>query len=343
MQTLESNQNDVVLAFGEVMLRLTPTNFQRVIQAEEFDATYAGGEANVICSLSMFGHNTKLITKLPENVLGDKVIRAMNSFGVDTKDILRGKGRLGIYFLEQGFGVRNSNVIYDREYSSISMATKEEFDFDKILKGVKMIHVSGVTPALSSNLYEISIELIKSASQRGILVSYDSNYRSKLWSLEDARKFMLEVLPYVDIAFLGILDFINILEYKVSEEKNLEAKLTDLYNKLFEKYPNLKYAACTKRVVNSVNNNLLQGFFFDGKKLSSSRTHDIDILDRVGGGDAFTAGILHGILSDMDSSQVAEFATCASALKHSIKGDINMVDLAQVEVLMNCGIENINR
>ncbi len=325
------------------MLRLTPTNFQRVIQAEEFDATYAGGEANVVCSLSMFGHNTKLITKLPENVLGDKVIRAMNSFGVDTKDILRGKGRLGIYFLEQGFGVRNSNVIYDREYSSISMATKEEFDFDKILKGVKMIHVSGVTPALSSNLYEISVELIKVASQRGILVSYDSNYRSKLWSLEDARKFMLEVLPFVDIAFLGILDFINILEYKVSEEKNLEAKLNTLYNELFEKYPNLKFAACTKRTVKSVNSNSLKGFFFDGKKLASSRTHHIDILDRVGGGDAFTAGILHGILTNMDSSQIAEFATCASALKHSIKGDINMVDLEQVEVLMNCGIENINR
>ena len=325
------------------MLRLTPTNFQRVIQAEEFDATYAGGEANVICSLSMFGHNTKLITKLPDNVLGDKVIRAMNSFGVDTKDIIRGEGRLGIYFLEQGFGVRNSNVIYDRQYSSISMAKKEEFDFDKILKGVKMIHISGVTPALSSNLSDISIGLIKAAHERGILVSYDSNYRSKLWSLEEAKKFMLEVLPFVDIAFLGILDFINILEYKVAEEKNLEAKLNDLYNELFEKYPNLKFAACTKRIVKSVNNNLLQGFFFDGQKLSSSRTHDIDILDRVGGGDAFTAGILHGILTNMDSSQVSEFATCASALKHSIKGDINMVDLKQVETLMNCGIENINR
>ena len=154
---------------------------------------------------------------------------------------------------------------------------------------------------------------------------------------------MLEVLPFVDIVFLGILDFINILEYKVSEEKNLEAKLNTLYNELFEKYPNLKFAACTKRTVKSVNNNSLKGFFFDGKKLTSSRTHHIDILDRVGGGDAFTAGILHGILTNMDSSQIAEFATCASALKHSIKGDINMVDLEQVEVLMNCGIENINR
>lgn len=343
MQILESNQDSKVLAFGEVMLRLTPTNFQRVIQAEEFDATYAGGEANVVCSLSMFGHNTKLVTKLPDNVLGDKVIRAMNSFGVDTKDILRGEGRLGIYFLEQGFGVRNSNVIYDRQYSAISMARKEEFDFDKILNGVKMIHVSGVTPALSSNLYHICIDLIKAANDKGILVSYDSNYRSKLWSLEEARNFMLEILPFVDIVFLGILDFINILEYKVSEEKHLESKLNDLYNELFERYPNLKFAACTKRTVKSVNKNLLQGFFFDGKKLSSSRVHDIDILDRVGGGDAFTAGILHGILNNMDSNQIAEFATCASALKHSIRGDINMVDLDQVEVLMNSGIENINR
>lgn len=325
------------------MLRLTPTNFQRVIQAEEFEATYAGGEANVVCSLSMFGHDTKLITKLPSNVLGDKVIRAMNSFGVDTKDIVRGNGRLGIYFLEQGHGVRNSNVIYDRECSAISMATKEDFNFDEMLEGVKLIHISGVTPALSSNLYDISLELIKTANKKGILVSYDSNYRSKLWSLEEARKFMLEVLPLVDIVFLGVLDFINILEYKAHEEKNFEAKLTDLYKELFEKYQNLKYAACTKRTVNSVNNNSLQGFFFDGEKLNSSRVHTFDILDRVGGGDAFTAGILHGILNEMDYSKVAEFATCASALKHSIRGDINMVDLEQVETLMNCGIENINR
>ena len=339
----EDNRRSKVLGFGEIMLRLTPTNFQRVIQAESFEATYAGGEANVICSLSMFGHDTKMLTKLPQNVLGDKVIRAMNSFGVDTKDIVRGKGRLGIYFLEQGHGVRNSDVTYDREYSAISMASLEDFDFDKILEDVKLVHLSGVTPALSSNLYEISLELVKVAKSKGILVSYDSNYRSKLWTLEQARSFMLEVLPYVDIAFLGILDFINILEYQVSAEKNYEAKLADLYRELFEKYPNLKYAASTKRTVNSVNNNSLQGYFFDGEILHSSRIHTFDILDRVGGGDSFTAGILHGVLSEMNTSQISEFATCASALKHSIRGDINMVDLHQVHTLMDCGIENINR
>lgn len=342
MQKLEVNNGSKVLGFGEIMLRLTPTNFQRIIQAESFEAIYAGGEANVICSLGMFGHDTKMITKLPENALGDKVIRVMNSFGVDTKDIVRGKGRLGIYFLEQGHGVRNSDVTYDREYSAISMATKEDFDLDKILDNVKLIHISGVTPALSKNLYDISIDFIKAAKERGILVSYDSNYRSKLWTLEEARSFMLEVLPYVDIAFLGILDFINILEYKPKEE-DYEAKLADFYKELFEKYPNIKYAASTKRVVNSVNNNSLQGFLFDKDTLHKSRTHTFDILDRVGGGDSFTAGILHGILNNMESSQTVEFATCASALKHSIRGDINMVDLRQVETLMNCGIENINR
>ena len=294
MQKLEVNNGSKVLGFGEIMLRLTPTNFQRIIQAESFEAIYAGGEANVICSLGMFGHDTKMITKLPENALGDKVIRVMNSFGVDTKDIVRGKGRLGIYFLEQGHGVRNSDVTYDREYSAISMATKEDFDLDKILDNVKLIHISGVTPALSKNLYDLSI------------------------------------------------DFINILEYKPKEE-DYEAKLADFYKELFEKYPNIKYAASTKRVVNSVNNNSLQGFLFDKDTLHKSRTHTFDILDRVGGGDSFTAGILHGILNNMESSQTVEFATCASALKHSIRGDINMVDLKQVETLMNCGVENINR
>src|SRR5699024_5300947 len=154
---------------------------------------------------------------------------------------------------------------------------------------------------------------------------------------------MLEVLPYVNIAVLGILDFINILEYRPKEEKNYEAKLADFYKELFEKYPNIKYAASTKRVVNSVNNNSLQGFLFNNDILHTSRIHTFDILDRVGGGDSFTAGILHGILNNMESSRIVEFATCASALKHSIRGDINMVDLKQVETLMNCGIENINR
>ena len=325
------------------MLRLTPTNFQRIIQANDFEAAYAGGEANVMCSLSMFGHDAKMMTKVPDNALGDRVIRDMNAFGLDTKNILRGEGRLGIYFLEQGNGLRNSEVIYDRKYSAISMASVEEFDLDEILKDVKMIHMSGISPALSKELYELTLNLAKEAKKRNIIVSYDSNYRAKLWRLEDAREFMLEILPYVDIAFMGILDFKNILKYEVNEELEFEECLKDLYSRLFEKYTNLKFAASTKRTVNSVNNNSLQGFLFDGTDLNKSKIHTFDILDRVGGGDSFTAGILHGLLSGMDVLQVSEFATCASVLKHSIKGDINMVDLNHVNTLMNLGVENIKR
>lgn len=325
------------------MLRLTPANFQRIIQATNFESTYAGGEANVICSLSMFGHDTKIATKLPNNALGDRVIKDMNSFGVDTKDIVRGEGRLGIYFLEQGQGLRNSEVVYDRKYSTISMANKDEFDIDKILSDVGMLHISGITPALSLELYELTINLAKEAKKRNIMVSYDSNYRSKLWSLDEARKFMLDILPFVDIAFLGILDFKNILKYDIDEEKDFEDLLTDLYTKLFSNYPNLKYSSSTNRKINSVNNNSLQGFLFDGKILNKSKIYTFDILDRVGGGDSFTAGILHGVLSNMDIEKIAGFATCASVLKHSIKGDINMVSLDHVNTLMNSGIENIKR
>lgn len=325
------------------MLRLTPENSQMIIQANKFDATYAGGEANVVCSLSMFGHDTKMLTKLPDNPLGEKVIRDMNAFGVDTKDIVKGDGRLGIYFLEQGAGLRNSEVVYDRKYSAISLAKKQEFNIEDTLKDVKVLHVSGITPALSSELFDFTLELVKAAKSKGIVVSYDSNYRAKLWSLEDAGKFMEEILPYVDIAFLGILDFKNILKYKLEKEEGFEKSLTALYSKLFEKYPNLKFAASTKRWVNSVNNNSLQGFLFNGETLEKSKKYTFDIIDRVGGGDSFTAGVIHGILSDMEYERTINFATSASVLKHSIKGDVNMVSLNHIMTLMDSGIENIKR
>ncbi len=325
------------------MLRLTPTNFNKIIQSSNFDATYAGGEANVICSLSMFNHETKMVTKLPDNSLGEKVIRDMKSFGVDTKDIVKGEGRLGIYFLEQGHGLRNSEVIYDRKYSAISMANKNEFNIDKILEDVKLVHISGITPALSKELYEFSLELVKEAKDRNILVSYDSNYRAKLWSLDEARAFMLEVLPFVDIVFLGILDFKNILKYDVNMENDIEIELKKLYKQLFENYPNLKYMSSTKRTVNSTNNNSLQGFLFNKENLVKSKVYTFDILDRVGGGDSFTAGILHGLISNMKCNDIIEFATAASVLKHSIVGDINVVDEKSINTLIKTGVGSINR
>ena len=324
------------------MLRLTPPNNQKILQSNSFEAVYSGGEANVIASLAMFGHDTKFVTKLPDNHLGQKVLSKFRGYNVDISDVVTGEGRLGIYFLEIGHGLRSTEVIYDRKYSAISMADKSEFDIDKILDGVGFVHMSGITPALSKSLREFTIDFIKACKERGILVSYDSNFRAKLWSLEEAREVLTEVMPLIDIAFLGHLDMINILQF---EDKGLEfdENLKDLYGRLFEKYPNLKYAACTKRTVNSINNNSLRGYLYDGEELIVSNEYTFDILDRVGGGDAFTAGVLHGIFKNMKHEEIIEFGICASSLKHSILGDINIVDEDTVVSLMKNGLQNIKR
>lgn len=338
---LEVN-NKKVLGFGEIMLRLSAPNNQKIIQANSFDAVYGGGEANVVASLATFGHNTKFITKLPNNALGDKVIRDLKSYNIDTSDILQGDGRLGIYFLEIGHGLRSNEVIYDRKYSAISMMNKSEFNIENILKDVKMVHLSGITPALSKELFDLTIDIAKYCKKNNIEVSFDSNYRANLWSLEEAKLFLEEILNYVDIAFLGSLDMTNILKY---EDFNLEFEdnLKRLYEKLFEKYPNIKYASCTKRSVHSINNNSLKGYLYDGKNLYVSNEYKFDILDRVGGGDAFTAGILHGILDNLSKKEIVEFGTCAGAIKHSIRGDINIVDKESIINLIEKGLQNIKR
>lgn len=335
-------ENKKVLGFGEIMLRLIPPNNQKIIQSNSFEAIYGGGEGNVIASLACFGHKTKFATKVPNNSLGDKVIRDLKGFDINTNCIVQGEGRLGIYFSEIGHGYRSTEVIYDRKYSAISMANKNEFNIEEMLDGVGMIHLSGITPALSKELYDLVIDIAKYCNQNGILVSFDSNYRAKLWSLEDAKGFLEKMLPFVDIAFLGSLDMTNILKYE-AKDLEFEECLTDLYKRLFEKYPNLKYASCTKRSVHSINNNSLRGYMFDGENLSISNEYTFDILDRVGGGDAFTAGILHGVAKKMDTKDIVEFGVCASALKHSIRGDINLVDEESVLGLINSGLQNIKR
>ena len=177
-----------VLGFGEIMLRLTPPNNQKIIQANSFEAVYSGGEANVIASLAIMGHDTKFITKLPNNYLGEKVISKFRGYNVDVNDVVIGEGRLGVYYSEIGHGLRSTEVIYDRKYSAISMAKKEEFDIKKMLKDVGLVHLSGITPALSNNLKELIIDIVKECRRQGILVSYDSNYRSKLWSIDEAKE-----------------------------------------------------------------------------------------------------------------------------------------------------------
>ena len=223
--------NKKILGFGEIMLRLTPPNNQKILQSNSFEAVYSGGEANVIASLAMFGHDTKFVTKIPNNHLGEKVLSKFRGYNVDISDVVTGEGRLGIYFSEIGHGLRSTEVIYDRKYSAISMADKSEFDIDKILENVGFVHMSGITPALSKSLREFTIDFIKACKEKEIVVSYDSNFRAKLWSLEEAREVLEEVMPLIDIAFLGHLDMINILKF---EDRGLdyEDNLKDLYNRL---------------------------------------------------------------------------------------------------------------
>lgn len=331
-----------ILGFGEIMLRLTPPNNQKIIQSDSFEAVYSGGEANVIASLAILGHDTKFITKLPDNYLGKKVISKFRSYNVNVEDIIIGEGRLGVYYSEIGHGLRSTEVIYDRKYSAISIAKKEEFNIKNMLKGVGLVHLSGITPALSSNLKELIIDSVKECKNQGILVSYDSNYRSKLWPIDKAREVLEEVLPYIDFAFLGYLDMINILKFE-DENLEFEERLKYHYENLFKKYPNLRFASCTKRTVNSINNNTLQGYLFDGNNLFKSNKYTFDILDRVGGGDAFTAGILHGVLNEMENERIVEFGTCASALKHSIIGDINIIDEDTINSFIDNGLCNVKR
>lgn len=331
-----------ILGFGEIMLRLTPPNNQKIIQSDSFEAVYSGGEANVIASLAILGHDTKFITKLPDNYLGKKVISKFRSYNVNVEDIIIGEGRLGVYYSEIGHGLRSTEVIYDRKYSAISMAKKEEFNIKNMLKGVGLVHLSGITPALSSNLKEFIIDIVKECKNQGILVSYDSNYRSKLWSIDEAREVLEEILPYIDFAFLGYLDMINILKFE-DENLEFEERLKYHYENLFKKYPNLRFASCTKRTANSINNNTLQGYLFDGNNLFKSNKYTFDILDRVGGGDAFTAGILHGVLNEMENERIVEFGTCASVLKHSIIGDINIIDEDTINSFIDNGLCNVKR
>ena len=333
-----------VTGFGEVMLRLTCPEYKRIHQCTSLDMCFGGAEFNVINSLSRFGIPSKYCTIIPNNPFGEKIQMDLRVNCVDISSVILSEGRLGQYFLEQGYGTRGSNVIYDRKYSCFSMAKEEDFNCEEILKDTSMLHISGITPALSEVLRGFTLKLVKRAKEMGITVSYDSNYRSKLWSLADASLFTKEVLKYVDIAFLGILDMKNILNYQIpSEGKQFTEVLEAGYKLLFEEFPQLKLAACTNRIVPSVNNNCLQGFIFDGEALHHSHTYKFDILDRVGGGDAFAAGILYKTIKGEDSDKTVEFATAASVLKHSVKGDINLMSEVEIEDFIKSGLQNIVR
>ena len=326
-----------IVALGEIMLRLSTENNNRFIQSSGFRADYGGGEANVAVSLANFGIESEYVTKLPNNPLSDSIFRYLKSNGVETKNIVLGGERLGTYYLEVGTSIRASSVIYDRKYSSFSTLNYDELQIENILKDCKILHLSGITPALSENCKELTIKIMKKAKEMNILISFDFNYRGKLWTLEEAAPVLTSYLPFIDICFAGVLDAKNIM--KLGDHSDLN----EYYKDITKKYPNIKYLLSTKRETHSVNENSLTGFIFKDGELISSPRYTFQIVDRVGGGDAFAAGALFGIYNNHSVKDIVDFATAASVYKHTVRGDANLVSKDEIYNIINNGISTVSR
>ena len=327
------------LTFGEIMLRLRAPGHERFFQSNMMEATFGGGEANVAVSLANFGEDAAYLTVLPKNALGDECIRELRRFGVDTKRVVRGEGRMGIYFLEAGANQLPSKVIYDRANSAIALAKPGDIDWDKAFEGVDWFHITGITPAISESAMELSLESVKEAKKRGITVSCDLNYRKNLWKYgKTASEVMRELAKYVDVAIaneedvqksLGITVDVDVESGELDREKY--RKLGD---KVLEQYPDMKLIAITLRESHSADWNGWAACLNDREHFYVSKKYEIrDIIDRVGGGDSFAGGLLYGLNHYEDKQAALEFAVAASCLKHSIIGDFNRVGVADVEKL----------
>lgn len=317
-----------ILTFGEIMLRLSTIDNARLDESTEFAAHYGGGEANVAVSLANFDHQVGFASKVPDNPLGYAVKKHLNKYGVDTSSLLFGGERLGTYYLEKGAGLRGANVIYDRACSSFSEMQELEWNSIELFEGVNILHISGITPALSAKWQNLMVQLIKKAREYDVKVSLDINYRGKLWSVDECGAFIRKIAHYIDYCSAAKLDALNF--FKISEKK--DAGLDYYYQAIAESYPNIKVFYSTKRKVFDAQHNQLQGNLYQNGKLYQSKMYDINhIVDRVGGGDAFTAGILHGLIKYDDPKKTIDFATAASILKHTVSGDCNLFTEKEVQ------------
>jgi len=328
-----------IVTFGEIMLRLMPEDGHRFLQNDRLEATFGGAEANVAVSLANFDEDVAFLTALPENAIGQAAVNTLRYFGVDTSRILRQGERTGIYFAEKGQSQRPSKVIYDRRNSSIATSKREDYDWDRIFDGCKWFHFTGITPALSKELPGICLEAVKTARKKGITVSCDLNYRKNLWSTGEANAAMKEIVPFVDVCIANEEDADKVLGIraagtdvdsgKLSDEgyKDVAAQISSTYG--------CRAVAVTLRTSVSANDNRWKGMLYDGKEYCFSKEYDIRIWDRVGGGDAFGAGLIYGMLHGFSSQDTVEFAAAASCLKHTIQGDLNRVSVAEVKSLMN--------
>lgn len=327
-----------VVTLGEIMLRLSTPDFKRFVQADSFDVTYGGGEANVSAALCNYGLQGVFVSKVPDNAIGQAAINHLRRYGVDTQFVARGGKRLGIYFLETGASARASQVIYDRADASIAEAGIADFDFDKIFEGASWFHTTGITPALSDKSAVLTEAALKAAKAKGITTSIDLNYRKKLWSKEKAREVMTRLCQYVDVCIGNEEDADTTLGFKskgtdvTKGELNLDG-YKDVFQQMKEKF-GFKYIASTLRESHSASDNGWSALVYDGTEFYHSKEYEVRIVDRVGSGDSFASGFIYGLVTGMELKDAAEFGVAASALKHTIPGDLNHATLSEVKGLM---------
>lgn len=326
-----------VVTFGEIMLRLAPNGYYRFFQDDQLQATFGGGEANVAVSLANYGLDVSFITKLPSHAIGQAAVNSLRKYGVDTSEIVRGGDRVGIYFLEKGASQRGSVCIYDRAGSAIAQAEPSEFNWDSIFKDAEWFHFTGITPALSENMAKACLEACIAAKKHDVKISCDLNYRGKLWTREQAKKAMTDLCQYVDVCIVN--------EEDAKDVFGIEAENTDIYSgkinkegyksvakQLADKF-GFEKVAITLRTSISANDNDWAAMLYDGENYCFSKEYHLHIVDRVGGGDSFGGGLIYSLLNGKNSQDAIEFAVAASALKHSIEGDYNMVTVSEVEKL----------
>ncbi len=327
------DKKEKIVAFGEIMLRLTPPDYTTISQARNYVANYGGGEANVLVSLSHLGHNTSFLTKLPENQLGDAAVKHLKGHGVDTSYIARGSSNIGMYFVETGFGGRPSKVVYNRKHSSVTRITEADLDYDAIFKDATWFHLSGITLALGEKVRDVAFKCLEACKKYGVTVSFDFNYRSKLWTIEESKPHFKRVIPYVDILFGNYFDIHTILDYSldVVPEDNIQKKIE--ISKLLMANTKIKYVFSTERIVHTASDNELTSYCVckDGS-IKTDGPIRFSVYDRIGGGDAFASGVIHGLLKDFDNPQFAlQFGLATSILKHTLFGDVSTLGVQEVE------------
>ncbi len=335
--------NKKIVCFGEIMLRLTPPGYKRFSQAQSFDVVYGGGESNVAVSLANYGLSTEFVTRLPNNDIGDCALMEMRKRNVGTSYILKGGERLGIYFLEMGAVSRGSKVVYDRAHSSISTIEKGMINWKAVFADADWFHWTGITPAISQSAADVCLEAVKVASEMGLTISTDLNYRAKLWKYGvEPEAIMTELTSYCDVILGNEEDAEKHFGIKpegvdiTTEGHKVKAEaFLSVCKQMMRKFPKAKKVITTLRGSISASHNTWAGVLYDGKTMYQSKEYQItDIVDRVGGGDSFMGGLIYGLRTYESDQKALDFAVAASCLKHTIYGDANLVTVDEVEKLM---------